>query len=119
QKALRSIDFCGRYGGEEFVMVLGETTKEGAILCAERVRTLVEMTKFPEMGDKFKVTVSLGVTEYKFHEDSAKTISRADEALYRAKKAGRNRTEYGSCSDMPPNEDDGIINKQAAGTPDA
>jgi diguanylate cyclase (GGDEF)-like protein len=94
QKALRSIDFCGRYGGEEFVVVLGETTREGAMTAAERIRSLIEATRFPGMGDEFRITISLGVTEYKFNEDTSKTIKRADDALYQAKKGGRNRIDY-------------------------
>ncbi len=93
QDTLRSTDFCGRYGGEEFVLFLGQTTREGAHICAERVRRLVELAQFPELENGFQVTVSLGITEYQPKEELSKTISRADKALYVAKNAGRNRIE--------------------------
>ena len=91
---LRATDFCGRFGGEEFLLVLGQTTWEGARVCAERLRRLVELTKFSDLGDGFQVTISLGITEYNRSEALSKTIERADKALYIAKEAGRNRTEY-------------------------
>jgi diguanylate cyclase (GGDEF)-like protein len=93
QGTLRATDFCGRYGGEEFVIVMGQTTRDGAHVCAERVRSLVELTQFPELGNDFQVTISLGITEYQLREDLSNTISRADKALYLAKNAGRNRVE--------------------------
>ncbi|PKN88366.1 MAG: hypothetical protein CVU51_04150 [Deltaproteobacteria bacterium HGW-Deltaproteobacteria-1] len=93
QDTLRATDFCGRYGGEEFVLFLGQTTREGAHICAERVRRLIELSQFPELGNDFQVTVSLGITEYQLKEELSKTISRADKALYLAKNAGRNRVE--------------------------
>ncbi len=93
QDSLRATDFCGRYGGEEFVLVLGQTTREGAHICAERVRRLVELAQFPELGIGFQVTISLGITVYQLGEELSKTISRADKALYVAKNAGRNRVE--------------------------
>lgn len=90
-KTLRNTEFCGRYGGEEFLIVLTHTDIKGALICAERVRTTIENTLFPDLGSDFKVTVSIGLSEYQIREDVEKIISRADEALYRAKKGGRNR----------------------------
>ncbi|MGB4221616.1 MAG: GGDEF domain-containing protein, partial [Smithellaceae bacterium] len=92
--SLRATDFCGRYGGEEFMLVLEKTMRDGAIVYAERARRLIESAIFPDLGDAFQVTVSLGVTEYRLREELSQTISRADEALYRAKSAGRNRVEF-------------------------
>lgn len=92
--SLRATDFCGRYGGEEFMLVLEKTMRDGAIVYAERARRLIESAIFPDLGDAFQVTVSLGVTEYRLREELSQTISRADEALYRAKSAGRNRIEF-------------------------
>jgi len=93
QRELRAFDFCGRYGGEEFVLVMGQTTMEGAITCADRLRHSVEAIRFPDLADDFWVTISLGITEYRLREEISETIRRADEALYRAKRAGRNRIE--------------------------
>jgi diguanylate cyclase (GGDEF)-like protein len=93
QGELRTPDFCGRYGGEEFVLMMGQTTKDGAMVLAERLRQSVEAIRFPELTADFRVTISLGIAEYRLGEDISETISRADKALYRAKDAGRNHVE--------------------------
>jgi diguanylate cyclase (GGDEF)-like protein len=90
---MRNSEFCGRYGGEEFLILLTQTDIKGALLFAERVRTNIENARFPEIGEDFKVTVSIGLSEYRISEDVEATISRSDEALYRAKNGGRNRVE--------------------------
>lgn len=90
--AMRQSDFFGRYGGEEFVMVLTGTLVEGAMITAERVRTRIEALRFPAIDPGLHVTVSIGIAESRFFEDTALTFKRADEALYRAKQAGRNRS---------------------------
>jgi diguanylate cyclase (GGDEF)-like protein len=90
--ALRQTDFFGRYGGEEFVMVLTGTMVEGAMITAERVRSRVEALVFPSISPELKVTVSIGIADCRFNEDTALTFKRADDALYRAKQAGRNRS---------------------------
>jgi diguanylate cyclase len=90
--AMRQSDFFGRYGGEEFVMVLTGTLVEGAMITAERVRTRIEALRFPAIDPGLRVTVSIGIAESRFYEDTALTFKRADEALYRAKQAGRNRS---------------------------
>jgi len=94
RKSLRSADFCGRYGGEEFLLVMTQTNINGALLCAERIRSTIEQSRFPSLGPNFKVTVSLGVTEFTGKEDIPTMIARADKALYHAKESGRNRVEY-------------------------
>jgi diguanylate cyclase len=91
--ALRSTDFCGRYGGDEFLLVLTQSDIDSAMICAERVRSSIEQSIFPDLGPDIKITVSLGLTEYHIREDIGKMIARADEALYCAKKSGRNRLE--------------------------
>jgi diguanylate cyclase (GGDEF)-like protein len=93
---LRKTDFCGRYGGEEFLIVLTQTDIQAAKVFAERICNCVENSFFPCLGPDSRVTVSIGLTEYRMQEDIEKTISRADEFLYKAKKGGRNRVE---CSD--------------------
>ncbi len=92
-KTLRNTEFCGRYGGEEFLIVLTQTDIKGALIAAERVRNNIEKAPFPDIGSDFKVTVSIGLSEYQIQEDVDKIIARADEALYRAKKGGRNRVK--------------------------
>ena len=93
---LRKTDFCGRYGGEEFLIVLTQTDLQAAKVFAERIRDCVENSFFPDLGPDSRVTVSIGLAEHRMQEDIEKTFSRADEFLYKAKKGGRNRVE---CSD--------------------
>jgi diguanylate cyclase (GGDEF)-like protein len=93
---LRKTDFCGRYGGEEFLIVLTQTDLQAAKLFAERIRDCVENSFFPDLGPDSRVTVSIGLAEHRMQENIEKTISLADESLYKAKKRGRNRVE---CSD--------------------
>ena len=78
----------GRYGGEEFIVLLPGTGLPGAINCAERIR---ELTKERKFVDDIKVTVSVGVSQYRPNEEIKETIRRADEALYEAKALGRNQ----------------------------
>lgn len=86
---MRSIDFLGRYGGEEFLLVLVDTDLQGALEVAERVRKLVGQLKFPGL-DGVHATVSAGIAEYQPGETIDELLERADRALYQAKKAGRN-----------------------------
>ncbi len=89
---IREIDIAGRYGGEEFCMVLPETDTEGAILVAERIRLAVEKTSIKAYEATVQTTVSIGVATLPVHASSATALlDKADWALYRAKKSGRNR----------------------------
>jgi diguanylate cyclase (GGDEF)-like protein len=93
QKELRTIDFMGRYGGEEFLMVLPQTELEGARECAERVRSETQRCGFDVCGEKHNMTLSIGLAQYRPGEPVSELLERADAALYRAKTAGRNRVE--------------------------
>lgn len=90
---LRAIDCFGRYGGEEFLLVLPQTPLEGARIKAERVREAIESLTFPDIGGNFRVTVSIGVAEYHPDEITDDTLLRADQALYAAKGDGRNNVK--------------------------
>lgn len=93
---LRKIDFIARFGGEEFVVILPETGISEALLLAERLRRqLAEEPIFTMPEDKqLHITVSTGISQYEGSGDSIQTLlSRADDALYRAKQLGRNRCE--------------------------
>jgi len=91
---IRDLDAAGRYGGEEFLVLLSEATLESARDVAERIRRAVESARTADPhGGEFGITVSLGVSGWHDGEDGQSVISRADEALYRAKRAGRNRVE--------------------------
>ncbi|MFG1397778.1 GGDEF domain-containing protein [Roseixanthobacter pseudopolyaromaticivorans] len=88
---MRSEDVIGRIGGEEFAILLTGADAEGARQFAERVRLLLESTRFDSVPDTRVVTASFGVAQYRPPEPLRKLLARADVALYAAKKAGRNR----------------------------
>jgi diguanylate cyclase (GGDEF)-like protein len=94
QKNLRNIDHIARYGGEEFILILTHSEKREAIDCAERIRDLIKQIVFDNMPEDFRITISVGVTEYQSNEGIQEAINRADTALYRAKANGRDRVEY-------------------------
>lgn len=87
---IRETDVAGRWGGEEFMIICPETGIEGAADLAEFLRRKVEKHPFPKVGSK---TASFGVGECRNGDEAAQTVARADEALYAAKGAGRNRVE--------------------------
>lgn len=91
-KSLRQIDCFGRYGGEEFLMILPQTSLEGARVKAERVRTNIAALRFDGIEPEFAITVSIGVAQCREGENTEDTIARADQALYSAKQSGRNQT---------------------------
>lgn len=93
-QGIREIDQFGRYGGEEFLLVMPQTTLPGACIVAERMRQISEGIRFAELDPDLRMTVSIGVAQYRPGERVADTLRRADEALYRAKGAGRNRVDY-------------------------
>jgi two-component system cell cycle response regulator len=94
QKAVRGIDVVCRLGGEEFVLAMPDTDAALALLVAERLRQKIaaETFRLPEESASIAVTVSIGIACLAGGEESAETlIRRADQALYRAKRNGRNR----------------------------
>ena len=92
-KNIRNIDTFGRYGGEEFLLVLPQTPLAGAAVKAEKVRCQVAGLRFPDISGDLGVTVSIGLARYRPPEDIDTTLLRADRALYAAKANGRNRVE--------------------------
>jgi two-component system cell cycle response regulator len=91
---VRGIDLACRYGGEEFVVVMPDTDIQFASTVAERLRSSVETTPFTisRAPHKLNITISIGIAESDKGEDTAeKLLHRADQALYRAKRDGRNR----------------------------
>lgn len=97
--AIRNIDYLFRYGGEEFCCMLPETNLEGAELVAERFREAIMDMENNFNGAVIKVTISLGVADLRSDTESPNDlIQHADEALYRAKREGRNRVESYSMS---------------------
>ena len=94
KKEARAVDTVGRFGGEEFMVILSDTdTKNGAIY-AEKVRTKVQNARFMYKGERIELTVSVGVSQRKTNTSLENVIKLADEHLYKAKKNGRNRVSY-------------------------
>lgn len=87
---LRDGDYVGRWGGEEFIIVLPDTSKEEALALAEKIRLAIAGAVF-EADNPLAITVSIGVGERHGDEDFASTFKRVDDALYSAKISGRNR----------------------------
>ena len=91
QHQVRDTDSFGRYGGEEFLLMLPETALAEAAVLVERIRLSVERMQCADISAQFALTVSIGVAQFCDGESIARTIARADETLYRAKSGGRNR----------------------------
>lgn len=91
QKTMRQGDFVGRFGGEEFVILLPESTLSAAIQAAERIQACIAELTFPELPDGTRITVSQGISVHQPGDKIEVTLKHADEALYQAKAQGRNR----------------------------
>ncbi len=95
-RSIRDIDMAFRYGGEEFTILLPETAYDEAIVVAERIRKSVSETVFHPFTldgelEIVKKTVSIGITELNPYDDMKSFVVRADNAMYQAKKSGRNK----------------------------
>jgi diguanylate cyclase (GGDEF)-like protein len=91
QSGLRKYDYAGRYGGEEFFVVLSNSTSVQSMRIGERFRKEMEECRFSCNSEEISVTVSIGVASYRPGESQESWIERADRAMYQAKQAGRNR----------------------------
>lgn len=92
QTSLREVDFVARWGGEEFLILLPDTTAEGAAVVAEKIRRRVEEEAIAWADRKINCTVTLGIALYDTkHSDLNRVIRQADDALYQGKREGRNR----------------------------
>ena|SRR6266446_4215654 len=89
-RGLRAVDVFGRFGGEEFLLILPATERDGAAVCAQRMRQRFESHAFAELGGR-SATVTAGIATYRRGEELAALLARADEALYQGKAQGRNR----------------------------
>jgi diguanylate cyclase len=90
-KRLRQVDFFGRYGGEEFVVIMPETNSEQACSVLEKIRIAIAETAFNYKGQPLPITLSMGITQFRDGDTIDSAFARADEALYSAKADGRNR----------------------------
>jgi two-component system, cell cycle response regulator len=89
---IRREEMLARYGGEEFAAVLPETGRAGGMEFGEQIRTIIAREPFEFEGDRLPVTISVGVSVFEGQQiDAPAFIKQADENLYRAKRAGRNR----------------------------
>ncbi len=88
---LRQVDIVARYGGDEFVVLLPETTLQEALLAAERLRARVASLRFPFNEETIHTTICVGVAEFQTGDTLKSLIERTDQALYRAKQSGRNQ----------------------------
>jgi two-component system cell cycle response regulator len=94
EDAVRKVDIVARYGGEEFVVILPETASEGGVVFAERLRERIAAVPFDVGAERpVHLTVSVGIATFPSPRvaSTEDLFARADEALYRAKSAGRNQ----------------------------
>ncbi|MBC9252924.1 diguanylate cyclase [Pseudomonas alcaligenes] len=94
-KRLRKTDFLARFGGEEFVLLIPSTPLEGGQQLLETLRHAIEACPFHFRGEPVTITLSSGLTAFAKGENGEQAFERADQALYRAKRSGRNRVELG------------------------
>ncbi|VVP54111.1 hypothetical protein PS858_05545 [Pseudomonas fluorescens] len=95
RKRLRGTDFIARFGGEEFVLLMPATAPAVGAKLLESLRAAIEACPFHFKSEPVTITISMGLTAFKPGEHSDVVLKRADQALYRAKHAGRNRVELG------------------------
>ncbi|RMD46315.1 MAG: GGDEF domain-containing protein [Aquificota bacterium] len=86
---LRKTDHFGRFGGEEFIIIVPELTDKDAYLLAEKLRKLLENTRFDHID---KVTASFGISQFEEGKSITQLLKEADSALYTAKRTGKNKT---------------------------
>jgi len=92
KRCLRETDFAYRYGGEEFTILLPMTTSSDGAITAERIRTEFKKETFsPAPGQDVHLTVSIGLAQYKPHEDMKVFVRRVDQLMYQGKKNGKDR----------------------------
>ncbi len=88
---LRESDFLARFGGEEFVVLMPETDIESAVVAAEKLRAAVEKCQFHYQNTQVSITFSAGLAQLRKNDNPESLFQRADDAMYRAKEAGRNQ----------------------------
>jgi diguanylate cyclase (GGDEF)-like protein len=93
-ETIRKGDVAGRFGGEEFVLILAQCSRENACMVAERIRRRVEQIVIVDEGRELRASISLGVRHVTQVDwaDTEQIIGQADKALYKAKESGRNRS---------------------------
>jgi diguanylate cyclase len=94
-KRLREVDFFCRFGGEEFVALMPETTAEIAIPVLDKIRDAIANAAFNYKEQPLSITLSIGLTEFRDKDSLDSAFERADQALYKAKQSGRNQIQSG------------------------
>ncbi len=94
-KRLREVDFFCRFGGEEFVALMPETTAEIAIPVLDKIRDAIANAAFNYKEQPLSITLSIGLTEFRDKDSLNSAFERADQALYKAKQSGRNQVQRG------------------------
>ena len=112
QEISRDTDHVGRWGGEEFVVLIPNTNLSSAVLMAEKIRETINSFNFTTVG---RITVSIGLATYRNGMNQDDLFSVADAALYRAKARGRNRVEVGDIRDSHELNPDKLIESSAEG----
>jgi diguanylate cyclase len=95
QVNLRDSDFIARFGGEEFVALMPETSRAEAKIVAEKLRKKIESSPFNFKKEPVQITVSFGISEFTKEDNPNDVFERADKALYQAKEKGRNQVQLG------------------------
>ena len=96
RESIRNCDYAGRYGGEEFIVILTQSSAKDGLEVAERIRSQASALEIVNKESKFSVTVSIGVSGYpEAGQDIQDIIHKADGALYQAKRQGRDRVVAG------------------------
>lgn len=96
KSTLRAGDMFARWGGEEFLMMLQDTSVKQGVECLERVRHALAETSFDDISPGLRITISAGVTDLHLHDTLEKAVERADQAMYGAKQSGRDRVILGT-----------------------
>ncbi len=92
---MRDVDRAGRWGGEEFILLLPETETQGAAFLADKLRNIIADSSFQFEGESVNTTMTFGVATYRSTENLDGCLARADTAMYHGKKAGRNKVMLG------------------------
>jgi diguanylate cyclase len=95
KKTLRAGDMFSRWGGEEFLLMLPDTSVNQGLECLNRVREVLAATSFDAIAPGLRVTISAGVTDLHPDDTLAAAVERADQSMYRAKQSGRDQVILG------------------------
>jgi diguanylate cyclase (GGDEF)-like protein len=93
EEELREYDICGRWGGEEFLLILPDTSLAEALPVVRRTHQRIQQHRIEHHDQLLSITTSIGLADYKIGEHYAETLARADKALLAAKRLGRDQIQ--------------------------